>query len=132
MFLRYMGESVWFFFWLFANLAHSVSFLAGYWWKIIFLDFFFSDRLLCIKTHRIRYGRAKSKKKSCVLHTSIVRAKVVNNRMNCSLCPKSTKITGDMYFYVFFHIRIGATLGNYSDPPFWGVKAPLFWVLFNY
>ena len=51
---------------------------------------------------------------------------------NCSLCPKSTKIAGDMYFHVFFHIRIGATLENYSDPSFWGVKAPLFWSLFNY
>ena len=51
---------------------------------------------------------------------------------DCSLCIKNTKITGDMYFYVFFHIRVGGTLENYSGPPFWGVKAPLFWFLFNY
>ena len=51
---------------------------------------------------------------------------------DCSLCPKSTKITGDMYLYVFFHIRVGGTPENYADPPFWGVRAPLFWSSFNY
>ena len=61
--LRCMVEIVDIFFWLFANLAVFESFLAGNWWKITFLVFFCSDRILCIKSHRIRYGRAKSEKK---------------------------------------------------------------------
>ena len=31
-----------------------------------------------------------------------------------------------MYFYVLFHFRTRGTLINNADPPFWGVKAPIF------
>ena len=45
---------------------------------------------------------------------------------NCAFRDKSMKLAGDMSFYVFFHIRVGATLGHDANPPFWGVKAPHF------
>ena len=44
--------------------------------------------------------------------------------LDCSLCDRRTKIAGDMYFDVFFHMRSIPTPKNVLDPPFGGSNPP--------